>query len=290
MEPKIARMKPPIVSDLLDEPSPLDLIELYEENSERFVNLNSLFAFATYSLPTQISSDLFKTYTAKTMNYGDRYDDICKKIIDFLQGVKVLRTVDIEHSELSIAEIHRPKIDGCKASCKLTYSLSTDFSISVKVFGIGGGASKGRKYGFADTIETADECLRLAVPVKIKWEECRTNAGTKFLRSNVENIGKDYQPRVLKTPEDNCRLDLAKGECQLYEVPTKGSTQNISRSVEAGQAAEISLQTTIAGAEIGPKVVVKYNKQIECSYTLIGPHKYFAYLPKNSIAYYWNWS
>jgi hypothetical protein len=162
----------------------------------------------------------------------------------------------------------------------------------VKVFGIGGGVSKGIKYGFADMIEASDECLRLAVPVKIKWEECRAKVGTKFLRSNVENIGKDYQPRELKAPEDNCRLDLAKSGCQLksFKVPTKGTTRKISLSVEAGQAAEASLQTKIAGAEIGPKFAVKYVKETECSYTLTGPHEYLAYLPKNSIAYYWNWS
>jgi len=154
--------------------------------------------------------------------------------------------------------------------------------------------SKGTKYGMSVTTEISGECVQLALPVTINWEECKTSSGRKFLRANVENVGKVLQPLELKTPLDNCTLDKdtvkkAGWQTVTFSVP-KATKQNQTLTVEQGQGAEISLQTTIAGAEIGPKAVVKNLKQAEYSYTLVGPHDYLAYLPKNRTTYCWNWS
>jgi len=46
----------------------------------------------------------------------------------------------------------------------------------------------------------------------------------------------------------------------------------------------------VAGVTIGPKAVVKLQKEIDYTYKLVGPHKYVAYFPKNAVAYCWSWS
>ena len=294
VKPKRVRRKPPIVSSLADVPTIFDVVETMGEESKRFVTLESMYSTAVTNLPADVVAEISTTYTTTTMNYQSRYDRIAHTLKDFFRGITVVRSLGEEKSWIPFAEIHRPKVEGCTATYKQSYTGSSDFSVSVKVFGLGGGVGKTRQYGFADSTELSGECLELTLPVTINWEECRSIGGTIFQRSSVKDIGKDYKEIELTARLDNCRCDpqvVEKNNWQVvrFDIP-KATTRKRSLFLEAGQGAEFSLATKINVAEIGPKVVVKYLKRAEYSYTLIGPHNYVAYLPKNKVAYYWNWN
>lgn len=129
------------------------------------------------------------------------------------------------------------------------------------------------------------------MPVTLLWLECRTRNGTRFKRANVEKIGKNPQASVLTL--DNCKIDedvvIKSGwQTEKYNLP-RGTEENQTLTTESGQGAQFSLETKIAGAEVAPKADVKVLKKTETSYTLVGPHRYLAYLPKNRTAYSWNW-
>lgn len=74
-----------------------------------------------------------------------------------------------------------------------------------------------------------------------------------------------------------------------FQIPND-TTRQRTLSFEKGHGAELSLQTTIKGVELGPKAEVGYLKETKFSYKLVGKHNYTAYHPKNSLGYYWNYS
>jgi hypothetical protein len=294
LRPWTTRQRPPLVSVLYDEPSPLDTIQILGEESKRYVTLPSLYSYAASSLPQVLAIELSRTYTSSDLRPESRFDSITHAIMDFLRGSKFVRSVGPQESFVTIAELHRPKIDGCKSSFTQTYTTSLDFSFSVKVFGIGGGVSKGRTYSFADSTEITKECIELVLPITIIWQEYKSRDGVTFYRADVENIGDDYVERVLKGPLDLCGLaedKIKKSRWLTHNFPEPdGVTRKRELYMEAGQSAEVSIQPKIAGVEIGPKVSVKYLKRVDFTYVLVGPHNYLAYVPKNSLSYYWNWS
>jgi len=294
LRPWTTREKPPLVSALNDEPSPLDTIQILGAESKRYLTLPFLYSYAVSSLPQELTLELSRTYTSAALKPESRFDSISRTIIDFLRGSTFVRSIGSQESFVTFAELHRPKIDGCKASCTQTYTTSVDFSFSVKVFGIGGGLSKGRTYSFADSTEITKECIELTLPVMINWQEYKSRSGATFYRADIETISDDYVERVLKGPLDRCGLDEDKVKksgwlTHDFDEPN-GVTRKRELYIESGQSAEASILPKIAGVEIGPKVSVKYLKRVDYSYVLVGPHKYVAYVPKNSLSYYWNWS
>jgi hypothetical protein len=228
------------------------------------------------------------------MGYKELFKRQVARIKDFFQNVEVLRTVDTETIPVPIAEIHRPKILGCTATYQQNYSTKADYSVAIKILGIGGGVNKSRKYGFEDTTNAEDDCLQLVVPVTIRWEECRNGDYVVFYRASAESFGEDYTEKPLSGSSDQCGIALDKLEkmgwqTHPFQIP-KGTTRQRTLSFEKGHGAELSLQTTIKGVELGPKVEVSYLKETKFSYKLVGKHDYTAYHPKNALGYYWNYS
>ncbi|MDQ3839197.1 MAG: hypothetical protein M3297_08015 [Thermoproteota archaeon] len=113
---------------------------------------------------------------------------------------------------LPIGELHRPKVKGCKSKYVQSYQREGEFSISVKVLGVGFGQNVSRKLGFSDEIEITENCLQLTVPVTLEWEECEFTRGnhkeTTFYRSNVKNIGKNWKPvQLTNATTDKCGVN-----------------------------------------------------------------------------------
>jgi hypothetical protein len=272
-----------IASTLKNEPSPIELIDLLEEDSEDFITMSSLRSYALSNLPPKEAIKLFSP--------KDDFQSITKKIKDYYQSVKI---VDESEKQTSIPtwEIHKPKVKGCIATLQKSSSYETDYSLSIKVFGIGGGVNKSRKVGFKDTIEARGECLQVRLPITIVLQRCRTKTGAEFVRTNVKDIGTIPSTVELKGDTDHCgvsfdRIVKSPWITHKFEV-APATVHKIELSVESSQGVELDLEPKIPGIiDLSMKVQLKLEKEITYSYELVGPHCYFAYFPKNSIAWYW---
>jgi hypothetical protein len=297
---KMVRKKPPIASKLVTEPSQTELFDAFGEDSEKYGTLPMLMSHVTSSgLPNPVMNDVYSIIMRNSTNSRSVFHNIVHTWRDLFKGFKVFRTIGKEVVSLPIGELHRPKIKGCTANYVQSYERKGEFSMSVKVLGVGFGGNMSRKLGFSDKIEITENCVQLTVPVTLEWEECKftrgKHKGTNFYRSNVKKIGKDWDAVELTNyTTDKCgvsqqMLKLARWYQERFSVP-RGGKWTRTLNIENSQGAELSLETKLVGTQIGPKAVVKYLKTMNYSYDLIGPQNYIAYFPKNSLAYYWSWS
>jgi hypothetical protein len=296
---KMVRKKPPIASKLVKEPSQNELFDAFGEDSEKYSTVPMLMSHViSAGLPKTVTNDVYDTMRNST-NLIAGFHNIVHFWRELYNGFEVLRTIDKEVVSLPVGELHRPKIKGCASKYVQSYQREGEFSISVKVLGVGFGENVSRKLGFNDEIEITENCLQLTVPVTLEWEECKftrgRHKGTTFYRSNIKNIGKNWSPvELTNAATDKCginqqRIKSARWYQERFSVPGGGKWTR-TLSIENSQGTELSLETNVIGAQIGPKAVVKYLKQMNYSYTLVGPQDYIAYFPKNSLAYYWYWS
>lgn len=280
-------------SPLVSEPSPLDTIELLGPKSKKFVPPTMLYSYGVANLPEKAAAKLVQAYAKKGQTQVEVFDSLSSSIVDFFRRVKVVGPPTMEQISVPIAEIHRPRVKDCVASLEQTSTKSREYSISVKVFGIGGGYSKSREFGIRTTIEASGECLQIVVPVTVKCEPCKLGAES-FIRASIEDIGDVPHAIELLGSADGCGLvkaQVLKLGWKTVDIPVpKKTTQQVEISVQAGQGAEISLELKIGDFEIGPKASVKLLKKTNYSYKLVGPHEYFAYFPKNKLAYNWAYS
>jgi hypothetical protein len=272
-----------IASSLKNEPSPVELIDALGEDSEDFITLTALRSYALYNLP---SKEAIKLFSSK-----EDLKSIIKRLRDYYESIRIIDEFDKDVS-VPTWEIHKPKINGCIATFQKTSSHETDYSLSIKVFGTGGGASKSRRVGFKDTIVAKGECLQLRLPVTIGLQRCKTKTGAEFNRINVKDIGTIPSTVELKGGVDHCGVSLdhiAKSPWITHKFEVAPETiHKIELSIESSQGAELDLEPKMAGFfNLGMKVQLKLEKEITYSYELVGPHCYLAYFPKNSIAWYW---
>lgn len=291
---KVTRKKHPIASKLVDVPSPVDVVLTMGKESKRFLSLPALESFAAYSFPPQVVNKIAISASKET-TYVGVFDSWVKSISDIFRDIKIIRQVGKEKKPLTIAELHRPQVKECTATFEQSYTTSTDYSIGIKILGIGGGIGKSRELGIEESVEASGECLRLTVDVSTRWEECMSTSGPykgkSFLRSNVEDIETDLKPVELEAAGDNCGLDLNKITKSGFKTSTipvpKLTTIRKSFEISQGRSAEISLETDIGPVKIGPKATVKSLKKWKYSYTLKGPHTYTRYWPEDRMAYFW---
>lgn len=272
-----------IASPLKTEPSTIDLANALGKDSKNFITRTSLRSYSLENLPPQEAIGILggKMDFESTLN----------RIRDFFSSVTVLSETENE-IWVPTWEIHRPKIEGCTATLQKASSTQTDYSLSIKIFGVGGGVTKSRSIGYKDSIEASGKCLQIRLPVKTVTQECITKNGIKFFRINVEDIGIVPSAFELTSDSDRCGLNLSKlksSEWKTREIQVPAKTkQTTSLNIQSSQAAELTLTLTMPSVEIGPKAVIKVQKELEYSYVLVGAHKYIAYFPKNAIAYYWS--
>lgn len=274
-----------IASPPVTVPSPIDLLDILGDDSKKFVTVASLNKYGLENLPPKEAASLLS---------GEKADfpTISRKIKGFWDSVKVLSESEEQTVPLPVWEIHRPKVDGCTATLQRSSSAETDYSLTLKVFGIGGGVTKSISIGYKDTIEADGPCLQVTLPVKIKVQECASKNGSKFTRINVDDIGTDPSSSTLTGSSDKCGLNpsqIKETGWQTHDITIPAHTsQKKDLSVQSSQAAELDLQLSIPNVSIGPKVVLKLQKELDYSYKLVGPHRYIAYFPKNTIAWYWS--
>ena len=284
-----------IASDVVTEPSPIELLDVLGSDSKDLVPKTTLQSYVfNNQLPKEANEVLF--------NRAIDFDTAYNKLKDFFNSVKCGPESKVQEVWVPTWEIHRPKIEKCTATLKKTSTTETDFSMNIKIFGIGGGTSMSRKIGYTDTIEASGKCLQVRLPVSITNQTCETKKGEQFPRINVKNIGDDpslielTDPRVTKcgpTESDKCRplalpkLEKSGWKTCTFDVPDN-STWTRDLDIQSSQAATIDIEPTIGSLTIGPKAVLTLAREIEYTYKLVGPHKYTAFFPKNSISYYWS--
>jgi len=210
---------------------------------------------------------------------------------NFFDGVRVVRRRPTETMWIPLTEIHRPKVPGCVSELSLQYEQSADYSFEVSVVSIGGGAGKGRKVGYSDTISCEGDCLRLELPVEVQVEECVNRVGIPFSRYSVVRIDDNYQPVPIRGASDACQGGLGRPgipHVRDFSVPS-GTTWTRTMSLSSGTSASVNIGLDLPGIAFGLKYSVTLLSSAEFSYTLIGPKTYVAFQRSSTITYYWAW-
>jgi hypothetical protein len=175
------------------------------------------------TLPSVIVMDIMKDGSMES-NYEKRFKTeaigFWSHLRDLFNDIRVTQDLGRGESLVSIAEIHIPKVEGCTVKFEQTYSESTDYSISVKVLGLGGGANKSKKIAYGRLVETNEEiknpeCTKILIPATIKYEEYIQSSGPykgkTLIRSETEKIDeRDWRFVRLTGPLDKCGVDEAK--------------------------------------------------------------------------------
>ena len=272
-----------IASPLKDELSPIEQIKILGDESSNFIPLTSLRTYALTNLPPKEATEL--------LNEKFDFESISNQLTDFFNSVKVLSESTEQRAWLPAWEIHRPKKEGCKATLEKTSSEETAYSLTIKVFGVGGGVSKSRKVGIKQSIEAKGPCLQARLPITFTTQECVTKKGEKFIRANIKDIEPILSTTELMDDQDHCgvfpNLIAKEGWTKRMIEIAPETTEKISLSVESSQGAELSLAPTIAGIDIGLKATLKLEKALSYTYELVGEGSYLAYFPKNAISWYW---
>jgi len=220
------------------------------------------------------------------------------RILDRIRGFSMIEESH-ETRYFPIAEIHRPKISGCKATFSISSEESTDYNFSVKILGFGGGSGAGRSFGRNSIINAIDECLTYCVPVTIRWKVYQNNA-QKFIRGDVVDIGDGHEVTPIHVSEDKCGMEVPIVKELGWE------TRQFRHEKIGGDFTEIIIVSedresnwkwgfkflipTLGETEIGFTGAVKTLKKINYQYELAGNHNYTAYNPPDSMSFYWNWA
>jgi hypothetical protein len=289
----IKETKPSISSPLIEEPSIADIIQIHGEDSQRFLSPHSIHSYVNSSFPNKMTQMLETDYAAEISS--GRISGYLHRFKEWFNGAES-KVVDTETPLVRIGELHRPKVDGCTAVYDQSYSSQSDFSIEVKVLGVGGGASYTKQVAYSTTVEISENCIALTIPVTIEWTQIKTRSGDTYYRSKVKDIATNNltTPELTNYDDDHCRVNpdqvqASRWPTTNYDLP-KGLTRTENLFLATSMDSELSLQSTIAGIEIGPKVKVQFLRKVGCTYKLIGPHKYTAFLPTNGLGYCWLWA
>ena len=246
--------------------------------------MTSLRSYALTNLPPKEATELF---SKKEFDF----ESISNQLTDFFNSVTVLSESKEQKTWLPTWEIHKPKIKGCKATLEKSSSSETDYSLTVKVFGVGGGVNKSRKIGLKQSIEATGDCLQARLPITFTTQECLTKKGEKFIRANIKDIETFLSTAPLVGDQDLCGRAsniIAKAGWEKHMIDVApDTTQKIGLTVDISQGAELSLEPTIAGINIGMRATLKLEKALAYTYELVGKGRYLAYFPKNSISWYW---
>ena len=275
-----------IFSPLTIEPSPIDIIDSLELKADKFVDISQIRSYAIESLPPQEVAEIF------TSKQEYNYSSILNRLRDFINSVECLDESEERQTWLPIGELHRPNCSECTATLKTSSSSNDDYSLSVKLSGIGGGVTISRKVGFSQSITAKNECLQIRLPVTYTVQKCKPKNGETFTRVNPKDIGTILNTKKLNAEEDRCgisvnQINKAGWKKNPIEILTD-ETRSYELSSESSQAAELSLDiSTEDESSIGLKSVTKLIKSHSYSYELKGPCRFLAYFPKNSVSWYW---
>jgi hypothetical protein len=286
----ITETKPPIFSPLIEEPSVINNIQILGENYQTLYSPQVVRSAVALSFPKFMFDEIESDYTTQN------YIGVWSRIKDWFLGEET-EDLGSETQDICIGELHRPKVDKCISSFKQTYSSQSDYSIKIKVFGIGGGSDVSRTVGSSQTIKTDLNCIALTVPVTIEWTQITARSGEKFYKSKVKDIGTEVKntPPLIGAQKDHCLIDPKIVDANKWQKPTpynveKGVTNTPSEFLKTSMKSELSFASSIAGIELGPKVEVTFLKEIECLYELIGPYSYTPFFPANTLGCCWHWS
>jgi hypothetical protein len=170
---------------------------------------DSIIEFIEESGYSSFTKDLLPPELAATIEgmglAGYSLVDYLSEVKNFFKSVKILRSLGRERLMQSVTEIHRPRVDGCKSTYKQTSKKSNDFSISVKVFGFGGGVAKKREYAITEEVECTGKCLKMEVPIEVEWQECKS----------LDWKGSVFSPKGLDESDDRKNIFV---RCNILEI------------------------------------------------------------------------
>ena len=270
--------------------SPLDTFD--DETVEEFiVSLNRPTREALSSAPELAlageSHDRFLSTlgTGRKPSWKERMKE---KFRDFLDGVKVDRTLDPEPEPwlVTLTEIHRPKNKGCITELTVGTSLEQEYAFDVKVFNLGAEITNKRGFIKEESFKVGGKCEGVQVAVTYCWEECVSRSGQRFRRPRVLDIADTIQTPELDGKEDGCGF-APTGLKGTYVPPA--SSRKTTLKLTQGLTRDASFAPKVAGVEFGLKAKITVTRDVQFDYTLTGPCLYYSNRPGNGLVYVWNW-
>ena len=215
-----------------------------------------------------------------------------RSLIDRLRQIQVIDST-IEDGKIPIAEIHCPKVDGCKAFYSQKTSSKNDSFLGLKIAGFGGGSGRSCKIGMGYRIPAVKECLYVLAPIKVRVDACTGPRGN-FNRITILEIGNGYHLDSIHPEADHCQTPLKQLKAQQWKVlPYPVRYQNdpteFEFNTEIGQQWNHSLGINFRTINIGLNVSIKVIKKFGYEYKLVGPKKYNAFIKPDTLGYAWTW-
>ena len=297
---RFRRERPPIVSAPEEIPSRTDTLLELSASSMQAASANLIVMAALAGLTPAFPTEALMTALMETPE-EELLPRVRRWFRDRFSGVRVIGSLEQETVNLILAEVHRPKVDGCSVEFTQTYTHEADYTFSISVFGLNGGRGMKQEIAFDDKIKTKGDCLQLRVPVTIAWEECKNRLGEVFPRGNIVYIAPDYDPEPLRDDADGCGFNPEEvRHLGFLERPIKvpsRATRRRTLSFSKSETTEFGLKIALPGVPVslGPQTTVSLQRDVRFRYilkgpgTANGPNVYVPLRPQNRLTYYWSW-
>lgn len=300
-ESEAERIGPTAISEAEISPGPFERIEQVSDAVDSGAHLGELAA----AMPVEMLSRLTletgvvwsEKFTYDVMQGKKSYieylrEGLLRDLWDRLRGVQVLRSKEVE-GKVAIAEIHCPKIKGCRAHFTQKTSSESDYSLKVEVVGFGGGSGKSFKIGLGYRVPTANECISVFMPFTARVDECSSPRGD-FTRRTILKFGRGFELGPIPEDLDRCQIPLddlrnLKWDIDKYQARLPTPTTKITFDVEMGRQWKHSLGVELGVLSLGSDVSVEVLKSFSYEYELVGPQEYFAFLKPETLGYAWTW-
>ena len=220
-----------------------------------------------------------------------------KDLIDRVKGIRQVGEAEIREINVPIAEIHCPRVDGCKTVFTLSSENTLDYSFKITILGFGGGSGESVSFGRTAQIPAEGACLKYLVPIVVKIIHCEKD-GVPFSRADIIEIKNGHTVSSIPERDDDCRRLSRSAEAmelcsEHYHYDAEGVFSG-EIEINAGKKQEwewglTALLSKTIGTEISFKGSVESLKTITYRYELVGKHHYIGYNAPGSLGYCWEW-
>lgn len=245
-----------------------------------------------------IGSDIMFPVLRGEMTYAAAIQrGLLHEVLSLFRGYEV--TDEFEKIEyVPIAEIHCPRVSGCKATYIHDTKGQDKHLLNIKIFGFGGENGISISIGTGYSIPAEGDCRRVLMPVKLKIKQKKSNEGKPLTPSIevIEVIEESFRVSIIRE-EHFCGKDYnsinKSGINQAsYDIGKASGIHKVSKRIDSGRRSDFgwSLELKEIGAEFKLNNSVEVIREVKYEYELRGGHDYIGFSPlPNSSIFCWTW-
>jgi len=295
------QMGPLATSESRFEPGLFSLLESIEESVDLDGNLEGNLAEMATLIPQRVlepfllDAGLLAEFAELRRSNYMRFllGGGLRRLRDRLRGFKVLSSSPEERALVVFAELHCPKVQGCRAFYTQETHSTKDRYLRLTVLGVGGGAGSSKEFGLGYRVPARRDCIHILAPVTVRIDDMVSSTG-QFKSVTVLRIHDGYLERDIPKELDFCQaniIDISKfgWETAPYQAKYPDDPSKVFRFAKVGNRWEHSLGIDIGHVNIGCNVSINVIKEFQYEYELAGPRTYHGISKPDSLGYTWNW-